>query len=253
MVGAAPRAYNQGMESENGPFGIAFGALAVLGAAAALVGVRDQVSNTPVALVLVVFVLLAGVAGGRAAGVTTALVAALSFDFFHTTPYNSLKIDNRTDLETALILLVIGILVGEIGAWTRRSRLALEEDRRELRRIHRVAELAAHGEGVHDLTSAVAAELSAGLRLRACHFEPAPYGPPLAALSRRGVLDSGPHWHGDGFELPPEGVELTVLGRGVPMGRFVLEPTPGVGVSRDRRIAAVALADQLGSVLANQS
>ena len=31
-----------------------------------------------------------------------------------------------------------------------------------------------------------------------------------------------------GFELPAEGAELPVLARGQQIGRFVLEPTPGV-------------------------
>ena len=38
------------------------------------------------------FVLLGAVTGGRGAGVVSALVAAISFDFFHTRPYGSLKI-----------------------------------------------------------------------------------------------------------------------------------------------------------------
>ena len=33
------------------------------------------------------------------------------------------------------------------------------------------------------------------------------------------------------------------------LGRFVLEPTPGVGVPLERRVVAVALADQVGAVL----
>ena len=53
----------------------------------------------------------------------------------------------------------------------------------------------------------------------------------------------------DGFELPREGVALPVLARGRPVGRFVLTPTPGAGVSLERRIVAVALADQAGAAL----
>jgi hypothetical protein len=34
------------------------------------------------------------------------------------------------------------------------------------------------------------------------------------------------------------------------MGRFVLIPTPGVGVSKERRLSAVALADHVGAALA---
>ena len=40
-----------------------------------------------------------------------------------------------------------------------------------------------------------------------------------------------------------------MLARGRPVGRFVLVPTPGTGVSLERRIVAVALADQAGAAL----
>jgi hypothetical protein len=53
-----------------------------------------------------------------------------------------------------------------------------------------------------------------------------------------------------GFELSAEGVELPVYGRGHQLGRFVLEPTAGVGVSLDQRVVAVAIADQVGAALA---
>jgi hypothetical protein len=54
---------------------------------------------------------------------------------------------------------------------------------------------------------------------------------------------------GGEFALPTEGVELVVVGGGRQLGRFVLTPRPDVGVSLDRRVVAVALADQLGAAL----
>jgi hypothetical protein len=53
-----------------------------------------------------------------------------------------------------------------------------------------------------------------------------------------------------GFELPEQGCEIPVSGRGRLLGRFVLEPRPGVGVSLEQRVVAVALADQVGATLA---
>jgi hypothetical protein len=49
--------------------------------------------------------------------------------------------------------------------------------------------------------------------------------------------------------LPGSELELLVEGRGQTLGRFVLEPTPGVPVSRQRRVVAVAIADQVGAAL----
>jgi hypothetical protein len=53
-----------------------------------------------------------------------------------------------------------------------------------------------------------------------------------------------------GFEIPPDGMELPVLGRGHLLGRFVLDPQPLTGVSLEERVVAVAVADQVGAVLA---
>jgi hypothetical protein len=53
-----------------------------------------------------------------------------------------------------------------------------------------------------------------------------------------------------GYELPLEGLELPVIVNEQIVGRFVMIPTPGVGVSVDRRMVAITLADQLSVVLA---
>jgi hypothetical protein len=242
------------MERENSELGAALGAIGVLTAAAILVAVRGHVSSTNVALALVVFVLLAGVAGGRVAGATTALVAAMSFDFFHTVPYNSLKIADRNDIETAVMLLVIGLVVGEIGAWTRRTRLVLDDERRNVRRIHGIAERAATGEHALDLVPTVTAELVDLLQLRTCRFEAVPFEPPLPAMVRGVGKSPGSIRRRDlGLAFSAPVMELAVLFRGTPYGRFVLETTPGVPVSQDRRLTAVSLTDQLGAALAQGS
>ena len=40
-----------------------------------------------------------------------------------------------------------------------------------------------------------------------------------------------------------------MLARGQQIGRFVLEPHEGVGVSLEQRLVAVAIADQVGAAL----
>src|SRR5207253_10895130 len=92
--------------------GLAVGSLGALGAAAVLVGVRGEIANANVALVLVLFVLLGAAVGGRSSGAVSALVAAASFDFFHTRPYGSLKINSAADIEATGLLLLVGLAVG---------------------------------------------------------------------------------------------------------------------------------------------
>jgi hypothetical protein len=47
--------------------------------------------------------------------------------------------------------------------------------------------------------------------------------------------------------LPGPEIELLVQNQGRTLGRFVLTPTPGYPVSRERRVVAVAIADQVGA------
>ena len=230
--------------------GSALGALTALGAAMALVGVRGHIAPANVALILVLFVLLGAVIGGRRSGIISALVAAASFDFFHTKPYGSLKISDSSELLTTLLLLAVGLAVGEIAARADRIRTALHDNRQEVRRVHRIAELAATGDSADDLISAVTAELTETLLLEECRFERPPFRNAYPRIEASGVVMSREHHYAKGgFELPKDGVALLVSNGAEILGRFVLIPKPGVGIPLEHRLVAVALADQLGVVL----
>jgi hypothetical protein len=219
--------------------------------AAVLVPVRNSTRPFNVALLLVVAVVIVSVGGGRLPGAIAAISAAVAFDFFHTQPYFTFTIDSHDDVETTVLLLVVGLVVGHVAA---RGRLARRrEDMRsvEIRRLYRVAAMGARGRAPRAVVDAARDELTALLHLQQCRFERPPFATPLERLERTGVVT----WrdstlHRDGFELPPAGVELEVVGRGRLAGRFVLVPTPGTGVSFEQRVVAVALADEVGAVLA---
>lgn len=230
--------------------GLVFGGLVPIVVGAVLVGVRDVVQNANVALVMVVVVVLAAAMGGRMAGACAAIASGLSFVFFHTKPYLRLTIDSADDVETAVLLLAAGLIVGQITSGSWRARASAERATSEIRRIHRVAEQAARGDDVADVILAAQEELADLLHLRSCRFEAQPFTTPVPRLERSGLIETRIHrFRDNGFELPPEGVELPVYGRGQQLGRFVLEPIVGVGVSLDQRVVAVALADQVGAAL----
>lgn len=231
--------------------GVAMGGFGPLVVSGALVPLRGHLNNANVALVFVLVVVVAAAAGGRWAGVVAAAVSTLSFDFFFTRPYLSLKIDRLADVETTLLLLVVGLVVGELVVWLHRGRRELHRGRDEIARLRRVAELVAKGAETEDVGHVVEAELIGLLSLRECEFDPAPVGAPLPRLERNGSIATLRRRFVAGeFALPAEGVELPVLGRGYQLGRFVLTPDPDVGVSIEERVVAVALADQFGAVLA---
>lgn len=224
------------------------GGLGPIAVASALVAVRGTVHNANVALVLVVVVVLAAALGGRGAGILAAATAALSFNFFHTRPYLRLTIEDVADIETTLLLLAVGLVVGHLAAGSRQARAFVTT---EIRRIHRVAESIARGEDLGAVILTAEVELTELLRLGGCRFEAVPSLVVLPRLSPTGALDVREHrFSARGFELPAGGVELPVYGRGRQLGRFVLEPARGVGVSRDQRVLAVSIADQVGAALA---
>jgi hypothetical protein len=231
--------------------GVVFGGLGPIAVAALLVGVRGEVQNANVALVLVVVVVAAAAIGGRGAGAVAAIAAALSFAFFHTRPYLRLTVASSDDIETTALLLVVGLLVGHIATSGWRARAAAAASSDEIRRIHRIADEAARGESTNDVILAAEDEIRQVLALRSCRFEPGATADVLARVERDGHVETRV-WRlaARGFELPTEGVELPVYGRGQQLGRFVLKPAPGVGVSPEQRLVAVAIADQVGAALA---
>ena len=93
----------------------AAGAIAAIVVAGLLVPVRDTFGNTNMALVLVVVIVAAAALGGRFVGAVTSVAAALAFNFFHTQPYRTLSVDNREDITTVVLLLVVGLIVGELA------------------------------------------------------------------------------------------------------------------------------------------
>ena len=117
-----------------------FGPIALSGI---MVAFRGELFPTNAALVLVLPVLAAAILGGRVGGAVSAGVATLCFDFFFTRPYYSFTINRRDDVETTIVLLAVGLVVGELVVRSRRSQRLALASRREVDQVRRVAELAA--------------------------------------------------------------------------------------------------------------
>jgi hypothetical protein len=216
-----------------------------------LVPFRDEIRTSNESLVLVVVVVVAAALGGRLTGAVAALVSMASFDLFFTRPYGSFTIDSRDDLETAVLLLIVGLIVGELVVRTRRSEARAASSRAEVVRVRRLSELAAGGEPSGHLIAIVQDELASVLPLQDCHFERLPFREDLPELTHQGVRLPATE-----VDAPAPGrVSLPVYGAGHPIGRFVLgleHGATGITLHPEDRALAVALADQLGTVLANE-
>lgn len=224
--------------------------LAPPAAAAALIPLRADTDNANIALGLVIVVVAVATLGQRFATVVGAVSAAVWFDFFQTRPYYSFTINAHDDAVTAVLLLVVGVSIGELAIRTRRHHQAARTGSSDISRLHAIAELVAAGERPDLAVVSVAGELRYLLNLKDCIFERAPFDalPRIARFERSGnVVLGGLNWGVGTMGLPGKQVELVVQGYGRTFGRFLLTPTPGRPVSFDRRIIAVALADQVAA------
>ena len=229
------------------------GGLGALAVAALRTPLRETAfGNTNAALVLVVVVAAAASVGGRRAGAVTAIVAALSYNFLLTRPYLSLHVDDATDLTTVILLLVVGLVVGEF-ARSRAQRLGdLERSTASTQRLEHIARLLVSDLSEAELCAAVTAEIRQELDVAEATWRPSDLSGLHPVMTTTGWVDGGAvlRHHEHGFELPADGVELPVAYAGAHLGTIDLTPRAGVGVSADQRRVAVALADLLASALA---
>jgi K+-sensing histidine kinase KdpD len=230
------------------------GLLAPLALAAVLVPFRTGFPNTDAALALLLVVVAVAANGYRPAGYLAAVSAAAWFDFFLTRPYERFTITRREDIETTLLLLVIGVAVTEIAVWGRRQHAAASRRAGYLDGIHAAAQAAASGTSPSALIDQVASQLTRLLSLESCRFQygAAGLGRP-ARMQHDGTVIAARQqpWDVDGEGLPPgTDTELLVEGGGVFQGRFLMRPSPGARPTLEQRLLAVALADQVGAALA---
>ena len=147
------------------------GLVVPLALAAILVPFRGTFPNTDAALALILVVVAVAANGYRPAGILAAVSAAAWFDFFLTRPYERFAITRRDDIETTILLLVIGVAVTEIAVWGRRQHAAANRRAGYLDGINAAAQAAATGSSPAALIDQVAAQLTRVLSLESCRFQ----------------------------------------------------------------------------------
>jgi hypothetical protein len=221
------------------------------GVAGMLIPLRGVVAEADVALVLAVVILVSATLGGRSTGTATGAAAAVAFDLFFTRPYYSLRIDGAQDIETVLLMLVLGVAIGEIVTQGREGKVAAQLTLSQLARTSRFTELAAGGERPGRLIRVARRELIDLLELEECEFERPPFVDALPRLTHSGLSiparlgDLAPTQHEERIELP-------VWADGLEVGRFALTLGPARAAlqsPRETRTAALLLADRLGVAL----
>lgn len=211
---------------------------------------RGRFANTHGALLLVLVIVAVAANGNRIAGAVAALSAGVWFDVFLTRPYERLSIASRTDVETTVLLLVVGIAVTELAVWGRRQHGLASRDAGYLAGIYAAAEVGVSGDSPDALIAAVSDQLVRALGLTRCRFEYRT-GLDVPRLRHDGQVVSGNTVVDVSREGLPRSdeIELLVEGGGRFWGRFLLRAGPDARPSLAQRLVAVALADQVGAAL----
>jgi K+-sensing histidine kinase KdpD len=114
---------------------------------------RRAIGLENVTIVYLATVILTAAFGGRVAGLFTAVAAALSYDFFLTTPYHSLAIDSPAQVITVGLLLATGLVAGLAGRARRHLAVAVDEQAELAGLLHTVAQAAAHGQNADQIAA----------------------------------------------------------------------------------------------------
>ncbi len=230
---------------------VAAGLVGPLALTAVLVPFRSSLANTDVALALIVIVVAVAAAGSRLAGFVAAASAGAWFDFFLTRPYERFAINRAADIETTVLLLVIGAAVTEIAVWGRRQHSAASSRAAYLDGINDAARAVAMGDSPSALVDRITAGLVQLLSLRSCDFQygTAGIGRPARLEHDGSVTASGRSCDPQDSDWPPRaGLELLAESGGRLQGRFLMQPGE-VRPTREQLLVAVALADQAGAAL----
>jgi K+-sensing histidine kinase KdpD len=222
-----------------------------LAVAAALVPLRSSVPEPDAVLLLVLVVVAIGIRADRVAGVLAAVSSAVWFDFFLTRPYYRFSITYRSDIETAVLLLVIGVVITELAVQAREDRESADRRADYLRGLQSAAAALSAGSWSGSPSRQLGQQLIRLLDLEACLFQPGVAGvggPARLQADGRVALPPSVRRSGSSF---PAGIqtELLVQSRGLLQGRFLMTPRSGASPDLERRLVAVALADQLGAML----
>ena len=201
---------------------IVTGALGSMVLAIALIPLRTVVAASNLAFVFMAFTIIVAELGGRGPALVTALVSAMSLNFFLTEPYLTLSITKRDDVIAFFALAACGLIAAAFGRRRERLSEAVGRADRELAILNRLVERARSGRPLDGQLQDLRAEFDLGglvLReasgrvLAAAPSDAGSRSTPRLALSSDtlfAVDDVSPRIGAKGLRLPEGGGRLTL-------------------------------------------
>jgi K+-sensing histidine kinase KdpD len=242
---------------------------AVVGfAASLLVGMalrplRESAGLENVVVVYVIVVAITAAVGGRLAGLASSLSAALAYNWFFTTPYETLRIDSAEQVATVVLLFLAGLLASLGGRVTRRARVEAREEADVLQVLTAVNLAAARtglkadviaAEGLRDLLDARAVRVvrdgpegdlvvaQAGELAGELDLEGLPH------LDEEGRIPPGHRRSvGGTLVLPAQGAVVDLVRRNRRVGALVIVPAEDRPILRTTRLGIAATAHALAN------
>ena len=180
--------------------------------------------------------------GGRSAVVAASALAALSFDYFDSVPYDTWRVVYVRDVVTMVLIVAVGVLVGELTLRMARHRALADRGHRDLAVLTEAAELVAFGRDAGLVIAAIGGELMQLLDLVDCTFHSEAPAGAASWVRRDGTLADS---HGAAGVL-----DLPVWLQGEMFGHYQMVLGRSDVPPQDRLALAVTLADQVGAALA---
>jgi K+-sensing histidine kinase KdpD len=133
--------------------------------AGVLAFVVDHLVDAPnLTLIFVLPVVVSAVAFGWKPSLAAAVAGVLTFDYFFTQPYFSLRIESPNDLWDAALLLVIGMIVSSVAAESRRRTLEARQAAEQAKALQELAHLVIERRPEQEVLRAAAVALQRAFR-----------------------------------------------------------------------------------------
>jgi hypothetical protein len=239
---------------------IAIGGIGGIALGIALIPLRSITSASNLAFVFLVLTIVVAEVGGRSAGLVTAVMSALSLNFFLTMPYLTQAIDKSDDIVAFAALATSGLVAAAYGRRRARSAALARQARDDLEALGRVARHLAAGTALQTVLDDLRRPFRlGGLVIRHADGRVVAAAPPGSADRPAPTLELEPqtllatdergHRLGRrGFRLPEGGGRLR-LGQDLEGLRLDLFEGDTDGLSLDERGALVVAAAMLGLAL----
>jgi hypothetical protein len=223
---------------------------------------RNEIGLENATIIYLLIVVIAAAYGGRTAGLVAALSAALSYDFFLTTPYRRLTIDTAAQVVTVALLFGSGLVASLAGRARRRSGREARQQAEAIRLLNAITQAVAAGAdadrlaagGLRQLLDVQRVTITRGQTVAAdAAAEGAVGGEPpdlgdVPHLDEQGRLPRGVFLVRDGrLPRPLRGAAVTLVHDSEPVGELVVITGTGHPLPPGARLILATVAHALAA------